>query len=103
MMGEPIVANGPVVTLDVSILLRLAGLDEINADPVPSSPGQRHRADVLRTVIALDGNRLAAPFDDAVKRSDHAFGWQREIDLDAETLAIVVVDHVEQADTAAIG
>lgn len=33
MMGKPIVANGPVVTLDVSILLWVAGLDEIDPDP----------------------------------------------------------------------
>ncbi len=103
MMGEPIVANGPVVTLDVSILLGLAGLDEIDADSVPGSPCQRHRADVLRTVIASDGTRFAAPLDDAVKRSDHALGWQREIDFNSQAFAVIVVDDVEQPDTASVG
>jgi hypothetical protein len=32
MLGEPVIAYGSVVALDVSILLRLAGLDEIDAD-----------------------------------------------------------------------
>ena len=103
MMGQPIVANRPVVTLDVSVLLRLTGLDEIDADTAPRSPRQRHRADVFRSVIASNGSRFAAPFDDPVERSDHPLGWQREIDFDAKPLAVVVINDVEQPDAAPIG
>lgn len=103
MMGEPIVANVPVVTLDVNILLGLAELDELNADSVPGGPSQRHRAYALRTVIASDGIRFAAPLGDLVERSVHPLGRQREIDFDAEAFAVVVVDDVEQPDAAPVG
>ena len=36
VVRQPIVAHGPVVTLDVGILLRLAWLDEINTDAASS-------------------------------------------------------------------
>jgi len=64
MMGKPVIAN---VTLEVSILLGLAGLYEINADSVSGCLCQGHRADVLQTVIAADSVRFAPPLDDAVK------------------------------------
>jgi hypothetical protein len=67
VMGEPIVANRPVLTLDVSVLLRLAGLDEIDANAALCSPRQGHRADIFRTVVAADRFRLAALFDDPVE------------------------------------
>jgi len=60
-------------------------------------------ADVLGTVIAANDQWLAAPFDNPVERSDHSLGRQREVDLDAESFAVVVVDHIEQTDAAAIG
>jgi len=103
MMGQPIVAHGPVVTLHVSVLLRLAWLDEIDADAAPGGPGQRHGADVFRAVVAADRVWFATPFDNPVQRSDDAFGWQREVDLDAQAFTIEVIDDVEQADAASVG
>ena len=103
MVRQPVVADGPVVMLDASILLRLAGLDEIDADSTAGGPGQRHDIDIFRAVVAADRVRFAAPFDNPVQRPDDTFGWQREIDLNTQALAIEIIDDVEQADAASVG
>ena len=103
MVGEPVITYGPVIALDVSVLLGLTWLDEIDTDSALCSLSQRHRTDLFRTIIAADGVRFAAPFDDPVERTDHAFGWQREVDLDPETLAVEIIDDVEQSDAVPIG
>ena len=77
-MGEPIVAPRAVIALDIGVLLRLSGLDEVNADAALGGPDQRHGADVLRGVIATNDQWLASPFDDSVERLDHPFRRQRE-------------------------
>ena len=102
-MGQPIVAHRAVIALDISILLRLSRLDEVDANAAVGGPGQRHGADVLGAVIAANDLGFATPFDDPVEGADDAFGWQGEIDLDAESLTVVVVDYIEQSDASAVG
>jgi hypothetical protein len=46
VVGQPIVAHRTVIALDISVLLRLSRLDEVNADAAFGGPGQRHGADV---------------------------------------------------------
>ena len=53
-MGQSIVAYRAFIALDISILLRLAGLDEVDANAALGGSGQRHSADVLRAVIAAN-------------------------------------------------
>jgi len=48
---EPIVPDRPVVALDIGVLLRLSGLDVLDAYLVPLGPGSQRLADVLRTVV----------------------------------------------------
>lgn len=103
MMGQPIVADRPVIALDISVLLWLAWLDESGVRPALGCSNQGNRADVFRSVVAADYIRFAASFDNPVERSDHALGWQRKIDLDAQSLAIVAVDDIEQPNTSPIG
>ena len=55
--------DGAVVALDVGILLRLAGLDVLDGNPLFISPFQQLFADVFRTIVNPNGARLAAPFD----------------------------------------
>ena len=76
VMGQPIVAHRAVIALDISILLRLARLDEVDANAALGGPGQRHSADVLRAVIAANDLGFATPFDDSVEGADDAFGRQ---------------------------
>ena len=96
MMRQPIVAYGPVVALDISVLLGLPGLDKINPDSVPGSPSERYGADIFRAVIASNGIGLSPPPDDLVERSNDTFRWQREIDFDPEPFAVAVINDVEQ-------
>jgi hypothetical protein len=103
MMGQSVVAYRAAIALDICILLRLSRLDKVDANAAFGGPGQRHGADVLRAVIAANDLGFATPFDDPVEGADDAFGRHGEIDLDAESLTVVVVDHVEQADARAIG
>jgi hypothetical protein len=102
-MRQPIIPNCPVVTLDISILLGLAGLDEIDADSLSGSLSQGHGANVFRTVVTADRIRFAAPFDNPVQRPDDTFRWQREVDFDSQAFPIEVIYDVEQADAASVG
>lgn len=58
-MRQPVVAYGPVVTLNVSILLRLSRLDKSDLDTVFLRPARGRVADVLWIVIAADRLRFA--------------------------------------------
>jgi hypothetical protein len=37
---------------------------------------------------------FSTPFDDPIEAANNPFGWQRKIDLDAEPLAVEVIQHV---------
>lgn len=46
---------------------------------------------------------LSLPSDDPVQRTCHSLGGQREVDLDPQSFAVGVIDHVEQTDAVPIG
>lgn len=58
-MAQPVVADRSVKSLDVGILLRIAGLDITQRNPLPLCPALKLFIDVLRAVIAANGGRLA--------------------------------------------
>src|SRR5690606_27933305 len=64
--------------------------------------GRQRAANVFRTIVATDGFRLAAPADDPIQRPGHTRGRQREVNVDVQPFAVVIVDDVEQPDTPAI-
>ena len=76
MMSQPVVAHHSVIALDISILLRLASLNEVDANTAFGGPGQRHSADVLRALIAANDLGFATPFDDSVNGPDDPFRRQ---------------------------
>ena len=76
VMCQPVIAHRAVIALDISILLRLSRLDEVDANAAFGGPGQRHGADVLGAVIAANDLGFATPFDDPVEGADDAFGRQ---------------------------
>lgn len=53
--------------------------------------------------VTTNHTRLASPFNELVERPGNAFRWQGDVDINDETFAAVVIDHVEQVDAAAIG
>ena len=108
--------DGSVVTLDISVLLRLSGLGVVQGDTLLLGPDHQRGADVFRAVASGCSNqwrnhwqldpyrqRLAAPFDDLVQRPDDPLGREREVDLDAQTLAVEVIQHIQKPELAAIG
>jgi len=50
-LAEPFLADGPVIALDIGILLRLAGLDVEDADPALCRPGLQRGADIFGAVV----------------------------------------------------
>ena len=74
----------------------LAGLDVEDGNSLFLSPFHQFFTDVFRAIINTNSAGLAAPFDDPVQAADDAFGWQREVHLDAQTLAVEIVQHVQE-------
>lgn len=50
-----------------------------------------------------NGYGLSPPADDLLERADHALGWPRKVNRNAQCLAVEVVDYVEHANAAPIG
>jgi len=73
---QPLVPDGAVVRLDVSVLRWLAGLDVLDGNPMFLSPFRQLFADVFRAIVDPDGSRLAAPFDNPFQTADHPLGRQ---------------------------
>ena len=75
-MCQPVVAHGPVVTLNVSVLLRLSRLDKRDVNAPFLGPCQRYAADVFRPVVTADYLRPTAPLNDLIERTDDPLGRQ---------------------------
>src|SRR5690606_21549231 len=103
ILGEPLVAHRSIESLDVGVLLRLTRLDIFKPDTPLGSPSDDSRTQVFRAVIAAYRQRFAAPVNDLLERTDHAFRRQREVDLDAQGLTVEVINHVQNSDTASVG
>ncbi len=58
--------------------------------------------DVLRAVVATNHLGFASPRDDLFQGPDHALTGQREVHLNTQCLVVEVIDHVEQAQIAAV-
>jgi hypothetical protein len=68
--------NCAVAAFDVGVLLRLAGLDMLDGNPLLFSPFHQFFADVFRVVVHPNGAWLAAPRDDPIQAPDHTLCWQ---------------------------
>lgn len=95
-------ANGAVVALDIGILLRLSRLDIAQGNALLLGPFHQFAADIFRAIVHSDGQRPAAPFDDLVQAADDALGRKREVHFDAQSLAVEVVQNVQQPELSAI-
>ena len=59
-------SNGPVVALDIGILLGLAGLYIVQGNVVFSSPGHQCARDIFWPIINPNSRGFATPLDDSV-------------------------------------
>jgi len=83
--------------------LRLAWLDEGDADATAFRPCQQGATDVFGTVVTADCCGLSPPLDHLFQSADHPPRRQRQVGLDAQGLPVEVVDHIEDAEAAAVG
>ena len=91
---EPFVSNSSVESLDERILLRLSWLDVLRCDACLFSPVLYDTTDVLRTIVTADNQGPASPLDDLFKGTDDPFRRLREVDLNAQGLSVVFINHV---------
>ena len=94
--------DGAVVALDVGVMLAMAGLDVLDGNAPTRGPDQQLATGLFRAVLYPYCAGLAAPLDDRVKASDDPLCWQREVDLEAQSFAVEVIQHVQQSKLAAI-
>jgi len=59
VMYDPIIVNRSVVTLDISILLRLFALNKIDLDATLFCPRGQCRTDVFGSVVTANRDRLS--------------------------------------------
>ncbi len=102
ILAEPLVAHSSIESFDISILLRVSWLDELDVNVSIFGPLHRRPADVLGTIVAADHLGSSAPLDQLVQRSDDTFRGQREVDPDGQCLAIEIVQHIEQPKRTAV-
>ena len=102
ILTEPLGSYGPVVAFDIGVLLRLARLDVMDPDTSVLCPSLQSTTDVFGAIIDSNVNGGSTPFDDPIQRANDAQGWQRQIDLNGQPLAIEVINDVEGSEGPAI-
>jgi len=85
-----------IESLEVGVLIGLAGLDVVDQDTVCLAPADEALAEELRAVVGAKYVRLAALGPELFKDADEAQARQRCVDLDRQCLSIEVVEHVER-------
>jgi len=80
---QPLLADRPVVTFHIGILLWLSGLDILDADVAFLCPFRQRTTHIFGAVIDPNDLRLAAPFNDSVQAAHDPQGWQRKVHLNA--------------------
>ena len=84
-----------VIALDVSVLLRLSGLDMLDDNTLFLSPFQQRTTDILRPIINPNGSWFPPLFNDPIKATDDPLGWQGKVNFDTKALTVKVIQHVQ--------
>lgn len=92
--GKPSVANGPVVALDVGVLLRIFWLDVKQCNALLFGRRLQRPADVLRAVVTPCRDRLAVSLGYLLQAADHTRRRQGDIDLHLQSLPVGIVQHI---------
>jgi len=95
-------AVAAVETFDEAVLHRSAGLDELEFNALGFRPLGQRNGDELGAVIQPQSLRIAAPGSNPIQRADDPASGKVQVDLDRQGLAVVVVNDVEGAESAAI-
>ena len=76
ILTKPLLANSSVVSFNIGVLLRFAGLDLDDLNIALSRPDLTRGADVFWALINADCFRSSSPLDDLVQHSSDALCWQ---------------------------
>ena len=101
-LRKTLVAEVAIERLDVGILSRLPGLDEIQLHAVRVRPLLERYRNEFRPVIDAKALRKSVKPNQFIEDSDDAGRGQRRVDLDREALARKGINDIEHADLAAI-
>jgi hypothetical protein len=82
--------------MDIGVLLGLAGLNMLDGNPMFLGPFLQLFTDVFGAIIDPNGPGFSTPFENAVKSPDHTLSGQGKVDLDAEALAVEIIQDAQQ-------
>jgi len=102
VLRQPFISDRPIESLDIGILLRLTVLDVLELNPGLLRPAGDRPTDIFRSLTTSNRVRIPAPGDDLSQSPDDSFRGQREVNLDAQSLAVEINDHVEQPKASAV-
>ena len=97
---EHFVTIGFVETFDISILIRLAGLNVLNLHPVFFSPSNEFTAEKFGAVIGSQCFRQPTLQAEPLKHSDQALTSNRGVDLNMQQFSVKIVDHIKGPEPA---
>jgi hypothetical protein len=97
VLVQSLMPDGPVVALNIRVLLWLSRLDVAKTDAKLCSSGSQRFADIFWTVINTNTHRLAKPFNDPPLVADYVLDRQRKINLDPQAFTIEVVQRIEKS------
>lgn len=102
MLIQTLFTQSAVEALDVSVLHRFAGPNELRFYAVLVCPGVERLADELRAVIHL--NQIGAPssLPRLLEHTRHANTRQREVDLDVPARPVPHIDDGQHSNAAAM-
>jgi hypothetical protein len=100
---QTLIAELPVEALEVAVLRGLARLDEIKGDAMRIRPCIHELPSELGTIVDRDLLWRAILGSELVEDADHSLAWQGRIDLNRQAFPCHDIEHVERAETAAVG
>ena len=72
VLRQPFISDRPIESLDIGILLRLAGLDVLELNPRLFSPAGDRPTDIFWSVVTSNRVRLPTPGDDLAQNPDES-------------------------------
>ena len=95
-----LLARSPVEGLRIRILLRLAGLDILQTNAVLAHPRMHRAVDKLPTIVKANRLWPAVPFNQPIQSAQNTRRRQGKINLDANTLAGMIINHTKHSERA---
>jgi len=102
VLVQPFVAYRSNVTRNVRVLLRFPWLDVFNANAPRLGPCFQQPTDVFWAIVNTYYLWRTTPFDDLVQTAHNPQRRQREVNFNAQTVTIEVIQHVQRPEAPTI-